>query len=318
VREHVSKSPSADAVRASSVLAPRRSDDGQKLEPTLRREMESRFAFDFSRVRVHGGPEAERAARRVEAVAYTVGADIVFDAGRYAPASPDGRRLIAHELAHVVQQGATPVPNVLAPPLPISTEAGPEREAALAADGAGASVPRLTPVAPGTIQRQTQRQIARDDHLRRLAEDPADALAAWHRLSEGERTVVVMYMAARYSPEFARHFMETTRLRHRPEAVVNVTNAPDVTPESLTRRGYRFQRHLAPELQVWVHPTGREVWLIRSQPSRATGAAPPTQQPAAPEPPPAEPPQRIGRARKAGGRLRPDRAESRQSDDPRH
>ena len=77
---------------------------GRPLEPTLRQDMESRFGHDFSTVRVHSDAAADQSARDVNAHAYTVGHNIAFGAGRYAPATHEGRRLIAHELAHVVQQ----------------------------------------------------------------------------------------------------------------------------------------------------------------------------------------------------------------------
>lgn len=77
---------------------------GQSLDPEVRAFMEPRFSHDFSRVRVHSGTADEQSARDVSAHAYTVGHDIVFGAGQFAPRTPDGRRLIAHELAHVVQQ----------------------------------------------------------------------------------------------------------------------------------------------------------------------------------------------------------------------
>lgn len=76
---------------------------GRPLEPELRQDMEQRFGYDFSRVRVHSGAAAEQSARDVNANAYTVGHDIVFGAGRFAPGSKEGQRLIAHELTHVVQ-----------------------------------------------------------------------------------------------------------------------------------------------------------------------------------------------------------------------
>jgi hypothetical protein len=77
---------------------------GRPLEPVLRQDMEQRFGHDFSRVRVHSDAAAEQSARDVNANAYTRGHDIVFGAGRFAPATLEGRRLIAHELTHVVQQ----------------------------------------------------------------------------------------------------------------------------------------------------------------------------------------------------------------------
>ncbi len=67
--------------------------------------MEPRFGYDFSLVRVHSGTTAEQSAQDVNANAYTVGRDIVFASGQYAPNTADGRKLIAHELVHVVQQG---------------------------------------------------------------------------------------------------------------------------------------------------------------------------------------------------------------------
>jgi hypothetical protein len=77
---------------------------GSPLEPLLRQDMEHRFGRDFSGVRVHTDSQAARAAESVDANAYTVGREIVFGAGRYQPHESTGRFLLAHELAHVVQQ----------------------------------------------------------------------------------------------------------------------------------------------------------------------------------------------------------------------
>jgi len=66
--------------------------------------MEQRFGHDFSKVRVHTGSSAEQSAREVNANAYTVGHNIVFGKNQYAPGMYAGRWLIAHELAHVLQQ----------------------------------------------------------------------------------------------------------------------------------------------------------------------------------------------------------------------
>ena len=77
---------------------------GRPLEPALRQDMEQRFGHDFSRVRVHSDAAAEQSARDVNAHAYTVGHNIVFGAGQFAPGTRQGRRLIAHEVTHVIQQ----------------------------------------------------------------------------------------------------------------------------------------------------------------------------------------------------------------------
>jgi len=77
---------------------------GKPMESILRRDMEQRFGYDFSRVRVHFDTDANQSAREVNANAYTVGHNVVFAEGQFAPKSHEGRRLIAHELTHVVQQ----------------------------------------------------------------------------------------------------------------------------------------------------------------------------------------------------------------------
>ena len=78
---------------------------GQSLDAQTRAEMESRFGHDFSRVRVHTDEQADLSTRTVSARAFTVGCDVVFGEDQYAPHTESGRRLLAHELAHVVQQG---------------------------------------------------------------------------------------------------------------------------------------------------------------------------------------------------------------------
>ena len=85
---------------------------GTPLPNALRAYFEPRFMADFSRVRVHADGESADAAADLRARAYTVGDDIVFAGGEYAPQSAGGRWLIAHELAHVVQQSAGWAPAV--------------------------------------------------------------------------------------------------------------------------------------------------------------------------------------------------------------
>jgi hypothetical protein len=79
---------------------------GKPLHAPTRAYFESRFARDFSDVRIHSDARAAQSAQAVNALAYTLGNNIVFSAGRYAPESSAGERLLAHELAHVVQQSS--------------------------------------------------------------------------------------------------------------------------------------------------------------------------------------------------------------------
>jgi hypothetical protein len=93
---------------------------GQVLDTSTRRFMEARFGRDFGDVRVHTDERAAESAHAISAVAYTVGRDIVFGAGHYAPQSSDGRRLLAHELTHTIQQSERATPSVArlaAPPI---------------------------------------------------------------------------------------------------------------------------------------------------------------------------------------------------------
>ena len=139
---------------------------GQRLDPTTRAFMEVRFQHDFSRVRVHADSQAMASAEAVQARAYTVGPNIVFGAGEYAPATQTGRRLLAHELTHVVQQ---------------------ERGVALSSpsgrDGStGAAAPTIFRPAQGTITQPTIQRAplcpsARDSGEVTKSQSPAGVLA---------------------------------------------------------------------------------------------------------------------------------------------
>ncbi len=121
---------------------------GRPIEAPIRRLLNSAFKHDFSQVRVHTDAGAAASARALGARAFTRGNDIVFGSAEYRPHTPPGLRLLAHELAHVVQQGAQPSGNVhasrFAPPdTPI------EREADQAAEQVvSGSIPRIAQAAP--------------------------------------------------------------------------------------------------------------------------------------------------------------------------
>jgi Domain of unknown function (DUF4157) len=102
---------------------------GQPLDAATRAYFEPRFGHDFSRVRVHTNSEAADSVRSVGALAYTVGPDMVFGAGRYQPRSFAGRQLVAHELVHVMQQsgGAHVLRRAVSYPAPSVTTEDPIR-----------------------------------------------------------------------------------------------------------------------------------------------------------------------------------------------
>ncbi|NDJ75930.1 MAG: DUF4157 domain-containing protein [Chloroflexi bacterium] len=106
VQQRVSAQGMTTGVAPASVHRTLR-QSGQPLDSATRRFMEPRFGQDFSQVRVHTDSQAAQSAGEINAQAYTVGQDVVFAAGQYAPGTQAGRQLIAHELVHVVQQEAS-------------------------------------------------------------------------------------------------------------------------------------------------------------------------------------------------------------------
>jgi hypothetical protein len=78
---------------------------GQLMPESSRKFFEPRFGHDFSNVRLHTDSVAAKSAQSINALAYTTGNNIVFNSGQYSPESESGKKLMAHELTHVVQQG---------------------------------------------------------------------------------------------------------------------------------------------------------------------------------------------------------------------
>ncbi len=131
--------PAKQAAARASALNPSieagiqgvRQGGGQPLYPATPAVMESRFGHDFRHMRIHTATAAANAARAVRARAFTIGSDVVFGQGQYTPGTREGRRLLAHELAHVVQQRHTLARATEFPSTPDS-ECDGEREAQVA------------------------------------------------------------------------------------------------------------------------------------------------------------------------------------------
>lgn len=138
---------------------------GQSLDSGIRALMEPHFGHDFSHVRVHTDNHAAESAWAVNALAYTVGNNVVFGAGQYEPRTTEGRRLIAHELTHVVQQGGSVSPHRGALEIGPSSGDPYEQEAAETAIKVSAEQPiaiQHVSALPGL--RRLQRQPRQDTH----------------------------------------------------------------------------------------------------------------------------------------------------------
>lgn len=92
--------------------SPSANQNGQPLPPSLQHHFETSLAYDLSQVRVHTQHEQQATLGALGAQAFTQGTDIYFGAGKYQPFSSEGQTLLAHELAHVVQQSSGAVRDI--------------------------------------------------------------------------------------------------------------------------------------------------------------------------------------------------------------
>jgi outer membrane protein OmpA-like peptidoglycan-associated protein len=164
---------------------------GQPLDPGVRAFMEPRFSHDFSRVRVHSGSRAASLARTLKARAFTVGQDVVFGAGKYAPDTLSGGRLLAHELAHTIQQStsypATMYESQAAPPHQVyepmadaaEHQATSSHTAQSGETAAGCTVQREDETAPIESERETNFDLRLDPDLIQLS---LELLRGEHRI----------------------------------------------------------------------------------------------------------------------------------------
>lgn len=228
---------------------------GRPLEPALRRDMEQRFGHDFSQVRVHSDSAAEQSARDVNANAYTVGHDIVFGAGRFAPDTHEGRGLLAHELAHVTQQ------NTLCS-APGIVQRSPDNKPV----DLGAGVPEdlllwSTAVWP--------KRLDYEKEILMLAANPDHAHEEWKGLTLQAQIGVALYMARFYGAPFAKQFVDIHKARQVPKTIYQQVGF-DITPAQLTARGFHLAGTQAQmNVEIWFHHSGSRLHrLIRPETPR--------------------------------------------------
>ncbi len=259
------------------------SSPGQPLDAGTRAFFEPRFGHDFGHVRIHADWLAEESARAVDAQAYTVKHHVVFGPSQYSPCTLPGRRLLAHELTHVMQQAAAS--NQLRPPDFAPSSAG----------SVGSDVLLRKPDKP------TQAERRREQELEELARDPGEAHRAWKKLSEVERFAVVAKMEVRYGGPFARQFLDEVKKGKPQREKHHYARGLGPKPSELIKKGYRrgWTQHIAADmaLEWWVHPSGRYVTMDvgtwepgAAETKKEPGTkAPPAKLPPV-KPPPPEPP----------------------------
>jgi hypothetical protein len=260
---------------------------GQPLDAATRAFFEPRFGYDFSGVRVHSDVRAAESARAVDALAYTVGRDVVFGLGQFEPRSMSGRRLIAHELAHVVQQSVSNgfsaaqsshfgISRATPDALRINAVDDPsEHEADRIADAVirpmmsmerPATVLPLLKASPHVYRKPqgdapTKAEEKADQKLDELARYPNDAIPAWKRLNGKAQILVLFKMMGKYGEEFATEFLKYAEGKKKPSLFTTFTNLAQDNPKSLHSRGYRLAGNRGGS-PLWVHPSGHQYILI--------------------------------------------------------
>ena len=207
----------ADARKA--ITAPANVNDvtaapGQPLDATTRAYFEPRFGSDFSKVRIHTERNAADSAQAVGARAYTVGRNIIFGAGQYAPSTTAGRKLLAHELTHVLQQReAGSIPRSLevsSPGAPTERQADGVANAVASSRSALTQITQLSAIAPA-VQREPTRP---------RASTGTQSIADLSAQTAGASGVVTAGSLARTEWEslFRRHFAERDKVENEVES----------------------------------------------------------------------------------------------------
>lgn len=166
---------------------------GESLDKVARVFFETQFGHDFSRIRIHADDLAAASAAAVGARAFTVGDHIAFGAGQFSPQSAAGRRLLAHELTHTIQQERN-----FSSRLEIVDSTSHEQEAERAAEAlqTGHPMPVLTPQRGGSVARdkgepaKVESKVAKCPKSHTIPDDVYDAIgAAWKKSGHGGKTV---------------------------------------------------------------------------------------------------------------------------------
>jgi Domain of unknown function (DUF4157) len=159
---HRKTESSASTARRSDTANPiPGSGAGEPLNHETRALMEPRFGADLSRVRVHTDSRAAQSARSVNALAYTIGRDIVFGAGQYAPQTSTGQKLLAHELTHFIQQSSAAFQPVLQRACSTDPECAPAEEG----EPPGSNVPGSVAHFQSSVERE-EKETAKKKHTK--------------------------------------------------------------------------------------------------------------------------------------------------------
>jgi hypothetical protein len=187
---------------------------GEKLETGVRSVMESSFSSDFRHVRIHTDPIAGKSADAVQAQAYTVGRNIVFAPGLYRPDLECGRKLLAHELAHTLQQGLSPAIPTAIPvargddPLEAAAEnmsrpSGAHSKEALGSENTGVQLQKAgfgdVRIAEGLAEERAREEVARAKAGKEKGQGPANM--AGRILTDADKSIILNSVKGSAEPD---------------------------------------------------------------------------------------------------------------------
>lgn len=250
---------------------------GAQLPEDVRTEMEAQFSHDFSSVCIHNDSAADALCKQLSARAFTVGSDIFFASGEYAPATQEGKRLLAHELTHVVQQGQGVTRKIMRD---VNTETDYEGTDGKASSAGGGRIEINQIHFPNVAEKATKTgsadvtirkgSVARDTNQvvvwSQLTRDGAGVSAsldqkvstAWR---SGSDTNPVYFLKLGMS---GNSYIVGTRTQIRDRVI-----RPYWTPEGQTKM---FDVDHKKEFQLGGHDTDDNLWLLESSTNRSCGS----------------------------------------------
>ncbi len=274
----VASSPSPTGMAAPPIIHEVLRSPGQPLDAATRAFFEPRFGWDFSRVRVHSNGQAADSAGAVRAQAYTAGNNLIFASGRFSPTTTEGRRLLAHELTHVLQQGVQIVGLQRAPSeaLEVSPKSVVDRHIlGLAKDYEGLAAELHGYIKKGdySFVKKAFEHIKSDDEdnvaaelVNRMSRPGLDRMASSYG---GRATLTVLYEAmvtgdvSPFQREQARRILVATRLS-KSEYIAQMRH--DIVVFPIQEQGLfhycnsAFRATLLPSGKVRTEFTGARIW----------------------------------------------------------
>ncbi|NED93737.1 DUF4157 domain-containing protein [Phytoactinopolyspora alkaliphila] len=263
----------------------RRRSRGSRLPSDVSGSMGAAFGADFRDVRVHADDEAGRLARAMHSVAFTVGSDIYFSRGGYAPSTPGGRRLLAHELAHTLQTG----PSATGAGLIVGRADDPaERDADRMADQALSTLNRTTsrrdtaappPAANGPVADATVRRfVSADWFMKQTYEGPLTGRSSAQRAISG---LLAQYTELCSPADAAADAAPVTKKSKKKEARLRRAGTGEV-PDQRVDRALALLDEMKELALLWTEShTQRDDGLLAARTKKAPaakGAAPPPSQ----------------------------------------